>query len=95
MPPYSRAAWRAKFDAIPAPHASYNMPNELMPLVHMQDYVVRATHHPIAPLPPSNHPHQHPIHGFNTSFIMNSYHAGMSVKLHLPNAMPPPGLPPP
>ena len=94
-PPYSRAARRAKVDAIPAPHASHNMPNEPMLLVHMHDYVARATHHPVAPLPPSNHPHQHPIHGFNTSFIMNPYHDGLSVNLHLPNVMPPPGLPPP
>jgi hypothetical protein len=95
-PPYSRAARSAKVDAVPAPHASHNMPNQPMPFVHMHDYAARATHHPVAPLPPFNHPHRHPIHGFNTLFIMNPYHVGMSVNLHLPNVMPPPpGLPPP
>ncbi len=55
-------------------------PLPLQPLSHQ---------HFVNPSAPSIHPYQHPIHGFNNTFMLNPYHYCMSVKLHVGNAMPP------
>jgi hypothetical protein len=65
-------------------------PTDTMPLASMHDYVARALQQPINPSARIHHPHQLPIHGFNTSFMLNPYHAVMSVNLHLPSGIHPP-----
>ena len=100
-PPYPRVARRARVIPCTTPLASHTLPNDPMHLVStlpMHDYVARAshqpintsTHQPINPSAPSTHPYQHPIQGFNNQFMLNPYHVGMSVNLHLGNAMHPP-----
>ncbi len=63
---------------MPSMEALPLQPLPLQPLPHQL---------PVNPSAPCSHPYQHPMHGFNNSFMLNPYHSGMSVNLHLGNSM--------
>jgi len=90
--PYPRAARRARVPVTSTPPASHIMPNEPTPIappLNLNDHT-RAFYQPITLSSPHNHPYQQPILGFNNALVLNPLNYGMSLNLHLGNAMPPP-----
>ena len=74
------------------PPALHSMHNELIPIappLNLHDHA-RASHQPITLSAPPNHPYQQPLLGFNNSLALNPFNFGISLNLHLGNAMSPP-----